>query len=266
MSRAQITRLVAQHRRTGHIRDRRGKPPANAFARRYTTPPCWPRSRPSPVPPPRSSCGDDEVTVTRASSASLTSASPGSTGPDASPSKTRTRRDRSPASPGPTASPASCASTPSTSATDGRKGVYIINVVDEVTQFQHLGAAPRITQHFLVPVLEALLSAFPFTVQAFHADNGSEYVNHFVADLLPHPRQVRQRPRRDQERRRALGHSRPPLPSQRLSPTSAPSSTSTGPASSPPSAPTAESGGPTARMTSPPRTSTSDRCPMPSAS
>ncbi|WP_419938132.1 hypothetical protein [Candidatus Palauibacter sp.] len=36
LSRAQLTRLIAQHRRTGHIRDRGGKPPANAFQRRYT--------------------------------------------------------------------------------------------------------------------------------------------------------------------------------------------------------------------------------------
>ena len=36
LSRAQLTRLTAQHRRTGDIRDRRGKPPANAFRRRYT--------------------------------------------------------------------------------------------------------------------------------------------------------------------------------------------------------------------------------------
>ena len=66
----------------------------------------------------------------------------------------------------------------------GKKGIYVINVVDEVTQFQHLGAVPRITQHFLVPLLESLISAFPFTIEAFHADNGSEYVNREVADLL----------------------------------------------------------------------------------
>ena len=67
---------------------------------------------------------------------------------------------------------------------DGKKGIYIINVVDEVTQFQHLGAVPRLSQHFLVPRLEALLSAFPFAIRAFHADNGSEYVNGRVAALL----------------------------------------------------------------------------------
>ena len=31
LSRAQLSRLIAQHKRTGHIRDRRRKPPANAF-------------------------------------------------------------------------------------------------------------------------------------------------------------------------------------------------------------------------------------------
>ena len=35
-SRSQVTRLIRQHRRRGHIRDHRGKPPANAFARRHT--------------------------------------------------------------------------------------------------------------------------------------------------------------------------------------------------------------------------------------
>ncbi len=53
---------------------------------------------------------------------------------------------------------------------DGEKGV---NVVDEETQFQYLGAAPRITYHFLGPRLEGLLAAFPFRIEAFHADNGS---------------------------------------------------------------------------------------------
>ena len=66
----------------------------------------------------------------------------------------------------------------------GNKGIYLVNIVDEVTQFQHLGAVPRITQHFMVLVLKDLISAFPFTVQAFHADNGSEYINHQVAELL----------------------------------------------------------------------------------
>ena len=35
LSRAQLTRLIAQHRSTGHIRDRRG-PPRRPFPRHYT--------------------------------------------------------------------------------------------------------------------------------------------------------------------------------------------------------------------------------------
>ena len=36
LSRAQLTRLMAQHRCTGHIRDRRGAGPTRPFVRRYT--------------------------------------------------------------------------------------------------------------------------------------------------------------------------------------------------------------------------------------
>ena len=66
----------------------------------------------------------------------------------------------------------------------GEKGVYVINMVDEVTQFQQLAVVPRITEHFMVPVLAALVGAFPFRVLGFHADNGSEYINHRVAAML----------------------------------------------------------------------------------
>ncbi len=67
---------------------------------------------------------------------------------------------------------------------DGVKGLYHINLVDEVTQFQFIGSVERISEHYLLPVLEALITSFPFTIQAFHADNGSEYINHRVARLL----------------------------------------------------------------------------------
>lgn len=62
--------------------------------------------------------------------------------------------------------------------------MYIINAVDEVTQYQQLAAVPRVTEHFLVPVLETLITAFPFRALGFHSDNGSEYVNHRVVSLL----------------------------------------------------------------------------------
>jgi len=67
---------------------------------------------------------------------------------------------------------------------DGIKGLYHINLVDEVTQFQFVGSVERISEHFLLPVLAALLDAFPFAILSFHSDNGSEYINHRIAALL----------------------------------------------------------------------------------
>ena len=67
---------------------------------------------------------------------------------------------------------------------DGQKGVYHINAVDCVTQFQIVATCERISEAFLLPVLEDLLAGFPFVIIGFHSDNGSEYVNHTVARLL----------------------------------------------------------------------------------
>ncbi len=67
---------------------------------------------------------------------------------------------------------------------NGAKGVSHVNLVDEVTQFEHVGAVAAISEAFLVPVLEEMLLALPFAVLGFHADNGSEYVNHQVAAML----------------------------------------------------------------------------------
>ncbi len=36
----------------------------------------------------------------------------------------------------------------------------------------------------LVPVLKELIEACPFKVRGFHADNGSEYINHRVVEML----------------------------------------------------------------------------------
>jgi transposase InsO family protein len=67
---------------------------------------------------------------------------------------------------------------------DGAKGVYHINAVDAVTQWQVVGCASKISEAYLLPVLKAMLAQFPFTLLGFHADNGSEYINHRVANLL----------------------------------------------------------------------------------
>lgn len=67
---------------------------------------------------------------------------------------------------------------------DGAKGVYHINAVDAVTQWQVVGCVSRISEVYLMPVLEAVLAQFPFVVLGFHVDNGSEYINHRVAQML----------------------------------------------------------------------------------
>ena len=67
---------------------------------------------------------------------------------------------------------------------DGLKGVYHINAVDEMTQFEIVCAVEKISEHYLIPILEQLLKQFPFELRGFHADNGSEYINKRVAQLL----------------------------------------------------------------------------------
>lgn len=67
---------------------------------------------------------------------------------------------------------------------DGKKGVYHINAVDEVTQFQAVVCVEKISEAYLIPALEELFDAFPFVIRGFHSDNGSEYVNYQVARLL----------------------------------------------------------------------------------
>ena len=67
---------------------------------------------------------------------------------------------------------------------DGVKGLYHVNAVDCVTQFEAVATCERISEAFLIPVLEELLSSFPFVIKGFHSDNGSEYINHHVARLL----------------------------------------------------------------------------------
>lgn len=67
---------------------------------------------------------------------------------------------------------------------DGAKGVYHINAVDTVTQWQVVGCVRQISETYLQPVLEAILHQFPFPILGFHSDNGSEYINYKVAGLL----------------------------------------------------------------------------------
>jgi len=67
---------------------------------------------------------------------------------------------------------------------DGKPGVYHLNAVDSVTQWEVLGCMETISEHHLIPVLEAMLHQFPFRILGFHCDNGSEFLNHTVVKLL----------------------------------------------------------------------------------
>jgi transposase InsO family protein len=67
---------------------------------------------------------------------------------------------------------------------DGRKGIYHINAVDEVTQWEIVAATPQISELWLIPLLETMLAQFPFVIRGFHSDNGSEFINYMVARLL----------------------------------------------------------------------------------
>ena len=238
-SRSQITRLVKQHRRTGGIRDHRKKPPARPFPRRYTP---YDAALLAEVDEAFGQLSGPATKVVlwrmyhvygdrrfkRLAGISnghiynLRRSRAYRTG------RLTLRETRSTPvgfgvrrKPRPDGRPGFLrVDTVHLGDLGGRKGAYVINVVDEVTQFQHLGAVPRITQHFMVPVLKDLISAFPFTVQAFHADNGSEYINCEVAGLLNRlhiPTFTKSRPRRSNDNalveskngsvvRRWLGH------------------------------------------------------------
>lgn len=67
---------------------------------------------------------------------------------------------------------------------NGEKGVYHVNLVDTVLQWEIVVCVKNITQAHLEPALEVALAEFPFTILSFHSDNGSEYINAIVAKLL----------------------------------------------------------------------------------
>ena len=71
---------------------------------------------------------------------------------------------------------------------DGAKGVYHITCVDSVSQWQVQACVQGISEAYLLAVLQAVLQAvieqFPFVIEGFHSDNGSEYINHKAAKLL----------------------------------------------------------------------------------
>ena len=67
---------------------------------------------------------------------------------------------------------------------NGMKGVYHINTISQITQFECIAAVPEITHQFMIPTLRKIIQSFPFKILGFHCDNGSEYINKFVVTLL----------------------------------------------------------------------------------
>jgi transposase InsO family protein len=99
------------------------------------------------------------------------------------------------------------------------KGVYHINMVDEVTQWEVIIAIEQIAETVLELVLEEAMLFFPFLLRNFHSDCGGEYINYTVAGLLEklRIRQTKSRPRRSTDNglvesknaaiiRREMGH------------------------------------------------------------
>ena len=240
---AQLTRLIAQQRRTGRIRDHRLRPPSRPFATVYTTADALLLAEMDEAVGQLSGPATKRILwrmyhvfgdkrferlagisnghiynlrgrrVYRRARTTFqtTRGAPSPIG--------RRRRPRPEGRPGFVR-----VDTVHSGDRDGEKGAYVINMVDEVTQYQQLASVRRITEQFMVPVLEALVGAFPFGVLGFHSDNGSEYINHRVAEMLNklHVKDfTKSRPRRSNDNalveskngnvvRRWLGHSHIP--------------------------------------------------------
>jgi len=67
---------------------------------------------------------------------------------------------------------------------DGVKGVYHINLVDEVTQWEVLVCVPEINEIMMEGAVGHALTGFPFVLRGFHSDNGGEFLNEKVSELL----------------------------------------------------------------------------------
>ncbi|WP_176072138.1 integrase catalytic domain-containing protein [Paraburkholderia phenazinium] len=78
------------------------------------------------------------------------------------------------------------------------RGLYHINAVDCVTQWEVVATVPTLAREHMLPVLRAMLEQFPFTILGFHSDGGTEYINYEVAAMLEKDRIAftRSRPRR----------------------------------------------------------------------
>jgi hypothetical protein len=84
---------------------------------------------------------------------------------------------------------------------EGEKGVYHVNFVDEVLQWEVPWATEQISESCMEVVLSDALPLFPFVPHNYHSDNGGENINYTVARLLKKltMTQTKSRPRRSND-------------------------------------------------------------------
>ena len=203
LSRSQVTRLIGCHLRGREVKDRRGAPPANGFKRKYGPADVallaeMDRRHGTPSGPAmRKLCerafrvfGDQRFERLAGVSNGQVYNMRASAGyrrhrcqvDKTRPAKSAIGERRKPA---PDGRPGWLrVDTVHQGDLDRIKGLYHINAVDEVTQMQAVVSVEKISERCLMPALAAILAAFPFAVRGFHTDNGSEYVNTPVAELL----------------------------------------------------------------------------------
>ena len=80
---------------------------------------------------------------------------------------------------------------------DREKGAYVINMVDEEAHYQQLAAVPRITEHFMAPVLEALVGAFLSHVRQYRGQRHQDRENVVVWGGARHYQDAGRRVRRN---------------------------------------------------------------------
>ena len=79
-----------------------------------------------------------------------------------------------------------------------QRDIYIINAVDEVTQWEVTIAVPVICDRYMKSALLEILEQFPFEIFNFHSDRGGENINYLVAQMLDrlHINQTKSRARK----------------------------------------------------------------------
>jgi len=68
--------------------------------------------------------------------------------------------------------------------TENGKGVFHINAVDEVTQWEIAASVERISEYVSGTGVVTILTQFPLSPPSFTRINGSEFINQTVAKLL----------------------------------------------------------------------------------